>query len=656
MIVSLVVDENSKTEFVKKVNRLVVLLSRARLGLYILGNTGYFESKSLPRHWSATLELLQSPAVNDNGSDDDHLHNAFEGKQTGSLLPLCCPLHRSITFHAKSFDDLKLGFCTETCAHKLLCGHTCSLPCHWPKKDHKKQCTAELDSPCNLHPGKITCHSAFLHARRAPRATEHTEILQYYKCPVSCSVTLPCGHAINKPCNEERLLLEGKQQMPSCSKQSPIPYIFATSCGHTKPVTCDELVLFNANPTMTKCDEDEVYDSPCGHSKPIKCWKKTRILDKNEVFVCDKKRSMNLPRCGHKQKVPCSTAERIDEWSGVSCEVVGVIKEGVSYGMQDHPCHDKAVLQRICGHTLMLPCSEAFAKLRSLDSCREPVTALHPSCGHACQITCKLAADLKDQNVNSPEVPDRVKEGEVPPRAIFRGIPKCNAKVNYVRKCGHVEQLSCSEVLAPKHGCRVESTTKSPICGHDINIPCFLKPEIEQIQQNHSGFIPSIFNAATRLATVVGLVAPKDISTLSNDARKAIASCALESNITLSCGHDTVVKCAKLPSLSEKKGVETNNCQKKIEVCLPCGHNAEMTCNHSRLYKQGLLDVKCIGKKQVKCWNYSHCSSNLEVDCSFDGIAACANVTSWTCPSKAHEYKLSICSKGKPQDCLECCY
>ena len=33
-----VVDEHSKTPFVKLQNRMIVLLSRARLGMYILGN------------------------------------------------------------------------------------------------------------------------------------------------------------------------------------------------------------------------------------------------------------------------------------------------------------------------------------------------------------------------------------------------------------------------------------------------------------------------------------------------------------------------------------------------------------------------------------------------------------------------------------------
>ena len=50
VICSLVVDEKSNTGFVKLVNRMIVLLSRARLGLYIIGNVGYFEGNGLPKH------------------------------------------------------------------------------------------------------------------------------------------------------------------------------------------------------------------------------------------------------------------------------------------------------------------------------------------------------------------------------------------------------------------------------------------------------------------------------------------------------------------------------------------------------------------------------------------------------------------------------
>ena len=43
-----VIDAKSQTPFVKQVNRMIVLLSRARLGMFVLANIGYFEEKPDP--------------------------------------------------------------------------------------------------------------------------------------------------------------------------------------------------------------------------------------------------------------------------------------------------------------------------------------------------------------------------------------------------------------------------------------------------------------------------------------------------------------------------------------------------------------------------------------------------------------------------------
>lgn len=658
IIISLVVDENSKTEFVRKVNRLVVLLSRARLGLYILGNTKYFEcNKGLPRHWASTFDLLQNPATNDsNGGNDFFL---FEGEQVGSELPLCCPLHRNVVFNAKSHTDLKLGYCKEICQHKLTCGHECSLPCHWPSKNHRQHCSVEMDSLCTIHPRKVVCHSAFLHSRGAPQSTKCTEIMQFYQCPVVCSVTLPCCHTIDKPCHEERLILKGKQPMPPCNKRSPTPYTFP-SCGHSKSVTCAELLSYTADPARVRCEEDDVYTPPCGHDKAMKCWKKTSIEANKKSFACDQARLVQLPRCGHETKIPCSTADMVEKWSGVSCEEVGVVDEGVAYGNQDHPCKTKATLRRKCGHILKLPCGEAFAKSTSLEACRKPVKIVNPSCGHSCHVACHLAKQLENQQIPPPpKISDQIHEGEIPPRALITGLPKCIELVSFMRKCDHVEQLPCWQISKPKIGCKVECTIKSPLCGHEIKTPCFLVNELEKTRNasppNQSGLISSVFSAINRLTSFDRLNTHSDFSTLSNDARKALLTCGLESKVTLSCGHDSTMKCSKLLRYLEQGERETDNgCNEIVDICLPCGHHIDMTCKDMLRHKQGLYVPRCCGTKTMKCWNYDRCSSTVEVECGFNGIAACKETTTWVCPTKEHEYKLNICTKGDPHECPGC--
>jgi intron-binding protein aquarius len=50
VIASLVADSKSHTPFVKLVNRMIVLLSRARIGFYLCANLGYFENNPVDQY------------------------------------------------------------------------------------------------------------------------------------------------------------------------------------------------------------------------------------------------------------------------------------------------------------------------------------------------------------------------------------------------------------------------------------------------------------------------------------------------------------------------------------------------------------------------------------------------------------------------------
>ena len=160
VIASLVVDEYSRTPFVKLVNRMIVLLSRARLGMYILGNTGYFEnSRQEIKHWQRTFTLLQEPPASTDNADKRV--ETFDKPRVGPKLPLCCPQHPESTFDAERAKELQLGFCGITCQVRLPCNHPCGLKCHWPQEKHNKKCVAMVASPCARHEADITCESVF---------------------------------------------------------------------------------------------------------------------------------------------------------------------------------------------------------------------------------------------------------------------------------------------------------------------------------------------------------------------------------------------------------------------------------------------------------------------------------------------------------------
>jgi len=88
-----VTDANSHTPFVKLQNRMIVLLSRARLAMYVLGNVGYFESKpdDSIAHWQRTLDALRQPADQDTtpgAVNADLAKLTYTGPRLGPELPI----------------------------------------------------------------------------------------------------------------------------------------------------------------------------------------------------------------------------------------------------------------------------------------------------------------------------------------------------------------------------------------------------------------------------------------------------------------------------------------------------------------------------------------------------------------------------------------
>ncbi|KAJ3054777.1 hypothetical protein HK097_000821, partial [Rhizophlyctis rosea] len=119
IIISLVIDSKSRTPFVKFQNRMVVLLSRARLGMYILGNVDYFGDKPVP-HWRKTLHSLRTPFPEPTVLEGEDSVQNFLGPRIGTELPLCCPIHRTQSVSsAKSAKELSLSFYQLVCDAEL---------------------------------------------------------------------------------------------------------------------------------------------------------------------------------------------------------------------------------------------------------------------------------------------------------------------------------------------------------------------------------------------------------------------------------------------------------------------------------------------------------------------------------------------------------
>ena len=151
VLISLVIDEKSSTPFVKLENRMVVLLSRARIGMYVIGNIKFFKSNP-PRHWSNTIELFKKQGDSDSPKLPAEDCRIYTDSQLGDLIPICCPAHKDSTTLVKDPKDLQLGFCEIVCEEPLRsCNHPCSLKCHWPAKSHHGNCSVPIKTPCEKH-------------------------------------------------------------------------------------------------------------------------------------------------------------------------------------------------------------------------------------------------------------------------------------------------------------------------------------------------------------------------------------------------------------------------------------------------------------------------------------------------------------------------
>ncbi|GKY97164.1 hypothetical protein MPSEU_000674800 [Mayamaea pseudoterrestris] len=650
IICSLVVDENSKTGFVKLVNRMIVLLSRARLGCYLIANTRYFESSGVPAHWAQTFEQLKMARGDDTYSQQNS-DQLFSGVRTGPALPLCCPVHRSNTFLASTDRELRRGFCKEPCQHKLGCGHFCSLDCHWPVKQHRKQCEVQLESPCDRHPGKVACSVAFKNAAVAQNSTSYESVMSFYQCPTQVIRTLPCGHTSKLACSKDRQISAGQMSLPVCKLMSPVPYTFP-SCGHILEVKCNELSMYNAEPNLVACKQEDIYDPPCGHSKKLQCCRKSQILAGRETFVCDQLVSVRLPRCGHVQDVPCLVALKLSDWTGVNAEIVGQVKEGVIYGPQDFACQEKVTLVRTCGHTMTMACREAFARNCSLSPCSTLVNGRHPSCGHPVRLSCTKLEELTALGITAPIAALEFKEGLVSSRQSNFGLSGCREKVKLVRNCGHVEEVMCSEVYTPAKPCRVKVHMRSPLCGHEIRVSCFVKQDLVSASLWEPDVYEKIYkdkeiSQSSRLAF--------DLEKLSSDACRSISSACNQSlTMVLPCGHVTPKSCSTLVSMLSSRAA-IHECLSIVQVKLACGHTVEAKCFEAEQYSAGENDIVCPFTKLVDCWNFNNCSKKLEVPCDFNAQAACLDASTWTCRSGKHTVPgIKQCSEGVPIDCPSC--
>uniref|UniRef100_A0A3P8YD04 RZ-type domain-containing protein n=1 Tax=Esox lucius TaxID=8010 RepID=A0A3P8YD04_ESOLU len=349
-------NKEGKVGFLSIPNRVCVALSRAKMGLYCIGNMAML-GKVKP--WTDILQTLR------------------EKDQVGKALTLCCQNHPERLTKASCAEDFKNapeGGCNLLCEFRLDCGHVCTRVCHPYDQEHKKyncikKCPKIL---CELgHPCPKQCYQECPPICRqrlvkiVPQC-QHKQMVpchqdpETFVCQEPCEKKLTCGHQCASVCGE------------SCTTACMETVTLKLKCGHQQQCPCH----YKTSMTLPECTATCRQTLKCGHPCPGSC----RRCHQGRFHVACSHRCSRLLVCSHECQEPCTR----------ECPPCPM------------PCRNRCVhsaCMRPCGQPCVPciePCAWQCAHLRCSKLCHEPCDRLPCTqpcnkrlpCGHLCIGLC----------------------------------------------------------------------------------------------------------------------------------------------------------------------------------------------------------------------------------------------------------------------------
>ncbi|XP_051887506.1 NFX1-type zinc finger-containing protein 1 isoform X2 [Pristis pectinata] len=378
-------NESGKIGFLQIANRVCVALSRAKKGLYCIGNMSILANVPL---WSKIMHTLHA-----------------RGNIGRSLLLSCQNHPKTTTFVSKKDDFSKVpeGGCSLPCEYRLDCGHVCTRACHPYDVDHKKfnclkpcqkvicdaghRCTKlcyERCGKCQVKVDKIIPKCG--HLQKVPCSKNPAE----FCCNEPCSKILYCGHNCAATCG---------QNCGTCKKKVEI----TLKCGHVQQVECyikEAAKIGNCVPCKQKCRA--LLD--CYHNCPGSC----HLCYEGRFHESCKQPCKRLLICSHECLEPCTNqcppcqrrCENLCKHSkcGRKCgDLCTPCVEPCEWACKHYKC------QKLCSEPCdRQPCNEPCKKLLK---CRHPCVGL---CGEPCPDKCRVCHrdDLTDIFFGTEEEPD----------------------------------------------------------------------------------------------------------------------------------------------------------------------------------------------------------------------------------------------------------
>ncbi|XP_030831940.1 NFX1-type zinc finger-containing protein 1 [Strongylocentrotus purpuratus] len=417
-------------------NRVCVSLSRAKKGLYCVGNFTLFAEKS--ELWKGIVKDLEAMG------------------SIGDSLTLQCTNHPEERTAVKTADDFKkvpLGGCSRDCDTRLDCGHVCRLKCH---PTDLKHLVYKCKAPCS----KVICERN----HKCPKLCSDL-------CSTSCSVIvekiLPCRHVCKTECKTDIWSITCEEKVDtnlSCSHVHLLPCHMPTEglekkckvltekelqCGHSKTEKCNG---------SGRCDEIVLKVLECNHTCHAACHKDP------EDIKCKENVEKTLP-CGHTHTLLCSAS--IDNFR---CNTITRKIRSCGHEIIEKCCHNSKCSEVVektlpCGHNLKMICSTEVETVVCKARCSKELP-----CGHICKERCGV-----DCTENCTEM-------------ITRDDWPCGHEVT-VKCCDESDAcyIACEEILICGHKCKgtcgkcsqgryhhpcIETCKKKLVCGHECALKC----------------------------------------------------------------------------------------------------------------------------------------------------------------------------------------
>ena len=598
IIISLVrSNQEGKIGFLDKENRVCVAFSRAKIGLYVVGDIDhicrYARKCTL---WKNAVECLTEEGV-------------------GDTLPLYCQNHPDTKLrikNAEDFDKAPEGGCERPCDYRLLCGHACRFICHPRDKEHEEyECKRQCTETCERgHKCRKQCHFS-----------------KPCNCPIPVEKELNCGHLMAIDCfiDPDELHEYIKQKDPKTHK-----YICKQSCqkvckrGHSCVRRCH-------HPDACKCPVLVEKQLPCNHSATMKCFKSRKDY-KCQVIV-----TRTLDKCSHNEDMECHEDPRL--WlckivvtRTLPCEHVKDLECHVN--TRTYRCQEMIEKELVCGHVVNILCCERYAVQKCkvlvtvqrkdcdhycthecsdksyeiLNKCKEIVEVKRVDCDHLYHVECNKKTSASRSSILSLagyrrrqlELEVGACEEEVTKEWSCHHPPKVMecyksrraiCKETCGRKCSrdHVCEKKCH--FPQDCDCKVKVEKRLPKCGHIQDVPCSESP--------------LLFKCATDVKKTIPACDHKKVMKCHVDPDSV--TCEELVMKELGCGHEKEMECSTVP--------ETMKCRELVTCFLTCGHEKRIECS----VKYPFTGIKCtiVVPKTLNCGHIKH----MECSCNTDRVS-----------------------------------